>query len=111
MTTAVMSVTSQPSTKSGSGAEFERPAGDRIEELPGVILARRIEDLRNAGCFDDLAVLHDKHVVGDLPHDREVVRDEEIAQSELGLKVVEQMQDLRLDEHVERRHGLITNDQ
>ena len=46
-----------------------------------------------------------------LPDDAEIVRDEEIAQSEAVLEVPEQIEDLRLHRNVERRHGLVTDDQ
>ena len=43
--------------------------------------------------------------------DREVVGDEQVGQAELALQVVEQVQDLALDRHVERRDGLVADDE
>ena len=43
--------------------------------------------------------------------DAEVVRDEDVRQRELVLQVVEQVDDLRLDRHVERRDRLVGDDQ
>ena len=40
------------------------------------------------GVLDDLAALHDHDLVGDLPHDGEVVGDEQVGQPELGLQLV-----------------------
>ena len=59
----------------------------------------------------DLAEVHDHHPVGDVPDDVEVVRDEDVGEPELRLQVLEQVQDLRLDRHVERGHRLVADDQ
>ena len=61
--------------------------------------------------LDDLAEVHHRDVVGDVPHDREVVRDEDVRQPEVVLQRLEQVHDLRLDRHVERRHRLVEDDQ
>ena len=47
----------------------------------------------------------------DVPHHRQVVRDEQVRQVELVLEVLEQVEDLGLDRHVERRHRLVADDQ
>jgi len=52
-----------------------------------------------------LAQVHDRDPVGDVTHDAEVVRDEDVAQSELVLEVVEQVDDLGLDRDVEAETG------
>ena len=44
-------------------------------------------------------------------HDREVVRDEQVRDVALGLKVLEQVQDLRLDRDVERADRLVADDE
>src|SRR5690606_19155054 len=41
----------------------------------------------------------------------EIVRDKDERQSELGLEVLEQIDDLRADRHVERRDWLVANDE
>ena len=46
-----------------------------------------------------------------MPDDAEVVRDEEVGQAELVLKVLEQVDDLRLHRDVERGHRLVGDDQ
>jgi hypothetical protein len=46
-----------------------------------------------------------------MTHDREVVRDEQKRQAEPGLEVLQQVDDLGLDRHVERRHGLVGDDE
>ncbi len=52
-----------------------------------------------------------EHVVGDVAHDLQVVRDEQIGDAQLLLQVHQQVQHLRLDRHVERRHRLVGDDQ
>ena len=61
--------------------------------------------------LDDLAQVHDGHAVTDVLHDREVVGDEQVGQPELAPQVKEQVEDLRLDGDVERRDGLIADDE
>ncbi len=61
--------------------------------------------------LDHLAEVHDGDPVADVAHDREVVRDEEVGEVEVVLQVGEQVDDLRLDRDVERRDGLVADDQ
>src|SRR5919108_1819881 len=46
-----------------------------------------------------------------MPHDREVVRDEQIGQAELFTQILEQVDDLRLDRYVERRYRLVADNE
>ena len=46
-----------------------------------------------------------------MPHDGEVVRDEEVREVELLLQLLEQVDDLRLDRDVERGHRLVRDDE
>ena len=61
--------------------------------------------------LDDLAEVHDRHAVAHVPHDRQVVGDEDQRQPEVALQVAQQVEDLRLDRHVERRDRLVGDDQ
>ena len=61
--------------------------------------------------LDDLAEVHDRDPVGDVADDREVVGDEEIGEAERLLELDEQVQHLRLDRDVERRHRLVGDDE
>ena len=54
-------------------------------------------------------MLHHDHVVGDLTHHGEIVRDEQVGEPLLGLQVVEQMQHLILHEHIQGGDGLIAD--
>ncbi len=47
----------------------------------------------------------------DVPHDAEIVRDEEIGEAQLRLQVGEEVEDLRLDRDVERRDRLVGDDE
>ena len=46
-----------------------------------------------------------------MPHDREIVGDEEVGEAELGLQVLEQVDDLRLNRDVECGDGLVAHDE
>src|SRR5215218_1903674 len=91
-------------------AELDVGPGDRREEVAGVLLLGVVEHLVGGRLLHDLAALHHRDVIGDDPHDREVVRDEEVGQPELRLEIREQAQDLRLDEHVEGGDRLVEHE-
>ena len=61
--------------------------------------------------LDDLAEVHHGDPVGDVTHDREIVRDEQERQVQLVLKLLEQVDDLRLDRDVQRRHRLVAHEE
>ena len=67
---------------------------------PGVELLRRRH-------FDDLSEVHHCDPVGDVAHHAQVVSHEDVRQAELVLEVVEQVDHLGLDGHVQRGHGLV----
>ncbi len=58
-----------------------------------------------------LPEIHDRNSITDVSYHRQVVGDEEIGESESGLKLVEQVEDLGLDRDVECRDGLIGDDE
>ena len=72
-----------------------------------VRVARRAEQRRLRRLLDHLAEVHHQHLVGDQLDHGEVVRDENVGDPGLVLQVHQQVQHLRLDRHVERRHGLV----
>ncbi len=61
--------------------------------------------------LDDLAEVHDSHSVRDVTHDREVVCDEEERDTEFVLQILQQVDHAGLNRHVERRDGLVENEQ
>ena len=80
---------------------------DRAEQPPRVRVLRVVEDVPLRAALDDPARVHDEDLVGDLGDDAEVVRDQDHGRVELGAQAVEQLEDLRLDRHVERRRRLV----
>ena len=99
-------------------------AGDRIEfvdlladdglrrhQTDGIGVRRVREDLLGGPFFDDLARVHDHDVVRHLRDDAEVVGDEHDRTVDPVLQIAEQVEDLRLDGHVERRGRLVCDDQ
>ena len=69
----------------------------------------REERLRVAH-LDDPAQVHHRHAAADVLHQPQVVRDEEVGQLQPRLQIEQQPDDLRLNRHVERRHGLVGDD-
>ena len=49
-------------------------------------------------------------LVGDVAHHRQIVGDEEVGEAEPLLQVLQQVDDLALDRHVERRDRLVADD-
>ena len=60
--------------------------------------------------LDDLSEEHDGDAMTHSLDDRHVVRNEKVGEAELRLQVKQQVDDLRLDRHVERRDGFVGND-
>src|SRR5438309_1663280 len=66
-------------------------------------------DLVRAGDFDDLAVLHHHDFVGHVADHRQVVRDEQVAHCVFVLQILQEVQQLGLDRHVERGDRLVAD--
>ena len=66
-----------------------------------------VEDFVEGGVLDDLARVHHEHPVGDLGDHAEVVGDDDDGEVALAIEPVDQLQDLGLDRHVERRGRLV----
>ena len=77
----------------------------------GVRVHRRLVQRGAVGELDDLAEVHHRDAVRDVPDHGEVVRDDHVRQAELLLEVVHEVDDLRLDRHVERGDRLVGHDQ
>ena len=82
-----------------------------VEQRPGVGVAGCGEQLVGGGGLDDPAEVHHRHAVGDVLDDPEVVGHDEVGEVELVLQPLEQVDDLRLDGHVECGHRLVADDQ
>src|SRR5215218_4304204 len=70
-------------------------------------MARRLEQLLTRRNFDEQSQVHDGYTVSEVPHDFEIVRDEEIRDAAFALQFREQVHDLCLHRHVERRDRLV----
>ena len=91
----------------------ERRVGDRHgrHQRARVRHPRVRVELVGVGQLDDLAEVHHRDAVAHVAHDREVVGDEDQRQAEVALEVAQQVEDLRLDRHVERGDRLVGDDQ
>ena len=69
------------------------------------------KDLVGRPLFDDLAQVHDRHPVADMLDDAQIVSDEEIRQVEFLLQLIQQIDHLGLDGHVQGRDGFVTDDE
>src|SRR4051812_10252751 len=76
----------------------------RVRGLQGVV------DLVPRALLDDLAEVHPRDVVTEVPDDAEVVRDEHERDTEVAPQVLEQVHHLGLDGHVQRGHRLVGDD-
>ena len=85
--------------------------GDGGEQGEGVgVQGVEVEVVAGAD-FDDFAEVHDGDAVGDVPHDGQVVGDEQVGEVEFALQVVEEVDDLGLDGDVEGGDGFVGDDQ
>ncbi len=69
------------------------------------------EEGLGGGLFDDLTMLHNGHVIGDLRDHGEIVRDEEHGEIVGPAQVVEELQDLGLNGDIEGGGGLVGDEQ
>ena len=74
-------------------------------------MLRRGEDVVGLGDLDEPAAVHHGDAVADVPHGREIVRDEEVREAEAPLQVHQEVEDLRPHRDVERRHRLVADDE
>src|SRR5712692_1770338 len=84
---------------------------NRRKQRTSVRVARTPVELLTGRSLHDLAEVHDRNSVGDVLHDREVVRYEEVSEVELALQLLEQVDDLRLDRNVKGGDRLVTDDE
>ena len=61
--------------------------------------------------FDDAAEVHHRHARGEMLHDAQVVRNEQIRQPAIALQILQQVDHLRLHAHIERRDRLVEHDE
>ena len=85
--------------------------GDRGHQRLGIRMLRRGEQLFGRRGLHDPADVHHRDPRADVLDDAQVVRDEEIGEPESFLKLEQEVQDLRLDRHIQRRDGFVRDDQ
>jgi hypothetical protein len=82
----------------------------RGKQSPGVFVLWAGEYLIAVALLDDLALVHHGDPMGQMFDDRQVMRHEQIGQTEPVLQVQEQVDDAGLDRHVERRHRFVESE-
>src|SRR5215216_6396416 len=85
--------------------------GRRREQRLGIGMMRRPEDLGLRTDLDDAPEIHHRHTVGDVTHDGEIVRYEQVGEPPLLLQILHEVDDLRLDRDIERRYRLVRHDE
>ena len=69
------------------------------------------KDLAHRAFFDDAAGVHHRDSIGMAGDDAQVVRDEQQREMKFLLHLFQQVEDLRLNRDIERRRGLVGNQQ
>jgi hypothetical protein len=77
------------------------------QERLGVGVLRVLEQVVDRADLDDSAQVHDGDPVGDVPHDGQVVRHEQVREPEPRLELVQEVDHPGLDGDVQRRDGLV----
>ena len=85
--------------------------GDRRQQRLGIGVQRPVVERLLVGDLDQLAEIHHRDAVADVLHHRKVMGNEQIGEAEALLQILQQVDDLRLDRDVERRHRLVADDQ
>ena len=81
------------------------------QQGPGVGVQRMGKQLIGTGHLHHLAEVHNADAVGEVLDDGQVMGNEENGQAELLPQLVQQVDNLGLNGHVQRGHGLVGNDQ
>ena len=87
------------------------PARNRVEQSLRVRMLRRLEDLPHRTFLDDPSRVHHGHAIGMTGDDAEVVRDEQQREMKLLLHLLQQVENLRLNRHVERGRRFVGDEQ
>ena len=96
-----------PGNRDQLGAGVTGDLGHAREQPPRVGHLRVGQDLGGLAVLHGPAAVHHQGVVGHLGHHAQVVGDDDDRGVELLLEVLEQVEDLRLDGHVQRRGRLV----
>ena len=74
-------------------------------------MARLGKEFAGGGLLHDEPGVHHRHPVGGLGHDPQVVGDEQDREAQVGLELLQQRQDLRLDGDIQGGGGLIGDEE
>ncbi len=74
-------------------------------------MIRRIEQRIAFRHLDQLAKVHHRDAVRDVPHHRQIVRYEQVGDAEALLQILQQVHHLRADRHIQRGHRFVRHDQ
>jgi hypothetical protein len=85
--------------------------GQRFEQLAAVGMARITVKVCPVGLFHQLPGIHDRHPVRHAGHDAEVMGDQQDSHAGVLLQLLQQLQHLRLDGHIQCRGRFIGNQQ
>ena len=82
-------------------------ARDGGDQGAGIGIGRVEQHLPRRPAFHDPAGVHDADLGTDACDDREVVADQDDGEAQLAIEIAQQVDDLTLQRHVERRYGLV----
>src|SRR6185437_59535 len=85
--------------------------GDRAHQPDRIGVARPLDDVAQRADFGDAPGIHDRHAVGSLGDDADVVGDQHDSRAMVAAELLDEGDDLRLDRHVERRGRLVGDDE
>jgi len=81
----------------------------RFQQRLRIGVARRVEQASHAVLLHDPAQIHDGHPRRQMLDHRQVVADEQVGQAEFALQFAQQVQDLALHRHVQRRGWFVAD--
>jgi len=95
-----------------TGGHRGRPAlGLGIQQQPGIGIRRVVENRVDGALLDNFSLLHHRHPIGDPSNHAQVMTDKQHRHAKAALQVRQQIQDLSLNGDVQRRGGLIGDQQ
>ena len=82
-----------------------------VQQRPGVRVARIGQQILRRAFLDHLAGVHHQHARADIGDHAEIVADQDDGGAEVAVQPAQQVEDLRLDGHVERRGRFVGDEQ
>src|SRR5215831_16879889 len=97
----------EPMLERQAGAEF----WNRLKQPLRVGMLRIVEDIHRRTDLYNLTGVHYRNIVGNFGNHSEIMRNQNHGEVELFAKVVEKVEDLRLDRDIQRSRWFIRNQQ